>query len=134
MPIDSATTASGIFTVNRILVVERNQLIPVGSLIAQWQVAPDAESKKQFAEKLQALLTNGVGDIAADAPDAVLHRQLTSLNGPLFAVVRKEVTGAENRYQLMARTPNLVLIQRCSANVRMVKRLMRQICVCRLRQ
>ncbi len=68
-----------------------DSIVPVGSLIAQWQVAPDAESKKLFAQKLQALLTNGVGDIAADAPDAVLHRQLTSLNGPLFAVVRKEL-------------------------------------------
>lgn len=45
--------------------------------------------QKLLAEKLQALLTNGIGDIAADAPDAVLHRQLTSLNGPLFAVVRR---------------------------------------------
>jgi len=68
-----------------------DSIVPAGSLIAQWQVAPDAESKKQLAEKLQALLTNGIGDIAADAPDTVLHRQLTSLNGPLFAVVRKEL-------------------------------------------
>ena len=68
-----------------------DSIVPAGSLIAQWQVAADAESKKLLAEKLQALLTNGIGDIAADAPDAVLHRQLTSLNGPLFAVVRKEL-------------------------------------------
>jgi hypothetical protein len=66
-------------------------IISVGSLIAQWQIAPDAESKKQVAEKLQALLINGVGNMAADAPDAVLYRQLTSLNGPLFAVVRKQL-------------------------------------------
>ena len=66
-------------------------IMPAGSLLAQWQVAQDAESRKQLAEKLQALLTNGVGDIPADAPDAVLHRQLTSLNGPLFAAVRKEL-------------------------------------------
>ncbi len=66
-------------------------IIPVGSLIAQWQVAADVESKKAIAEKLQAQLTNGIGDLAADAPDAVLHRQLTSLNGPLFAVVRKKL-------------------------------------------
>jgi len=66
-------------------------VISVGSLIAEWQVAPDEESKKQVAEKLQALLTNGEGNMAADAPDAVLYRQLTSLNGPLFAVVRKQL-------------------------------------------
>ncbi|MEI6539735.1 MAG: hypothetical protein WCO86_09445, partial [Planctomycetota bacterium] len=52
-----------------------DSIVPAGSLIAQWQVAADAESKKLLAEKLQALLTNGIGDIAADAPDAVLHRQ-----------------------------------------------------------
>ncbi len=68
-----------------------DSIVPAGSLIAQWQVAQDAESRKQLAAKLQTLLTNGIGDIAADAPDAVLHRQLTSLNGPLFAVVRKEL-------------------------------------------
>ena len=68
-----------------------DSIVPAGSLIAQWQVAPDVESKKLLAEKLQALLADGVGDIAADSPDAVLHRQLTSLNGPLFAVVRKEL-------------------------------------------
>ena len=66
-------------------------IIPVGSLIAQWQVAADADAQNQLAEKLQAQLTNGIGDLAADAPDAVLHRQLTSLNGPLFAVVRKKL-------------------------------------------
>lgn len=66
-------------------------IVPVNSLIANWQVARNAESKKQLAEKLQSLLTNGPGDIAADAPDAVLHRQLTSLNGPLFSVVRKKL-------------------------------------------
>ncbi len=66
-------------------------IIPVGSIIAQWQVAADVETQKHLAEMLQAQLTNGIGDLAADAPDAVLHRQLTSLNGPLFAVVRKNL-------------------------------------------
>ena len=75
-----------------------DSIVPAGSLIAQWQVAPDTESRKQLAEKLQALLTNGISDIAADAPDAVLHRQLTSLNGPLFAVVRKELLSQKKDY------------------------------------
>ena len=71
-------------------------IVPVGSLIAQWQVAPNAESKKDLAKRLQSLLTNGLGDIAADAPDAVLHRQLTSLNGPLFSVARMKLLAQKN--------------------------------------
>ncbi|MCA9011555.1 MAG: DUF1587 domain-containing protein, partial [Planctomycetaceae bacterium] len=68
-----------------------DSIIPAGSLIAQWQVAPDAGAKKQLAEKLQTLLTHSIGDLAADAPDAVLYRQLTSLSGPLFAEVRRKL-------------------------------------------
>ncbi len=66
-------------------------IIPVGSLIAQWQVAPDIDAKRALAERLQSLLTNGVGDLAADSPDAILHGQLTSLNGPLFSAVRGQL-------------------------------------------
>ncbi len=106
-----------------------DSIVPAGSLIAQWQVALDAESKKQLAEKLQVLLTNGIGDIAADAPDAVLHRQLTSLNGPLFAVVRKEllsqktdsVDGAETAFGLdpaiFGKHPNGALIDGANLSV-----------------
>ncbi len=66
-------------------------IIPAGSLLAQWQLALDADAKSVLADKLQALLTMGTGDLAADNPDAVLHRQLTSLNGPLFSAIRKEL-------------------------------------------
>jgi hypothetical protein len=72
-----------------------DSIIPAGSLIAQWQVAPHAGAKKQLAAKLQMLLTHGIGDLAADAPDAVLHRQLTSLSGPLFAEVRRKLLAAK---------------------------------------
>jgi hypothetical protein len=66
-------------------------IIPTDSLIAQWQAATDTEMKKQLSDNVQALLTAGPGEIAADAPDAVLYRQLTSANGPLFSAVRKEL-------------------------------------------
>ncbi len=68
-----------------------DSITPPNSLLAQWQVAPNAEAKNALADKLQSLLNNGIGALAADTPDAVLHRQLTSLNGPLFSVVRKEL-------------------------------------------
>ena len=66
-------------------------IIPAGSLIAQWQSTNDVEMKRSLADRVQALLTAGPGEIAADAPDAVLYRQLTSANGPLFSAVRKEL-------------------------------------------
>ncbi len=68
-----------------------DSIIPANSLLAQWQAAPDIAAKKQIAATLQKLLKEGPKDLAADAPDAVLHRQLTSLNGPLFSTVRKEL-------------------------------------------
>jgi len=66
-------------------------VIPAGSLIAKWQMASDAVEKTAVAQQLQELLKNGPGDIATDAPDAALFRQLTSLNGPLFSAVRREL-------------------------------------------
>lgn len=66
-------------------------IIPAGSLIAQWQTATDVDAKRLLAQKIEALLVAGPGDLAADSPDFVLHRQLTSLNGPLFSAVRKEL-------------------------------------------
>lgn len=68
-----------------------DSIIPQGSLIARWQGATDAATKARLANQFQTLLKTGAGDLSADAPDAVLYRQLTSLNGPLFAAVRKEL-------------------------------------------
>jgi hypothetical protein len=57
--------------------------IPVGSLLAKWQAAATTEDKAKLAGELQSLLTSAVPE-NKDSPDAVLHRQLTSLGGPLF--------------------------------------------------
>lgn len=70
---------------------ETDSIIPAGSLIAQWQNASDTEKKELLANQFQALLKNGPGDAAADTPDARLYQQLTSLNGPLFSALRKEL-------------------------------------------
>lgn len=56
--------------------------IPAGSLLAKWQAAA-TEAKAKLAGELQSLLTSAAPE-QRDSPDAVLHRQLTSLGGPLF--------------------------------------------------
>lgn len=58
--------------------------IPVGSLLAQWQDAPDLDTARQIAHQIQTLLNDGPPE-AADAPDTALYRQLTSLRGPLLS-------------------------------------------------
>lgn len=56
-------------------------VIPPESLLAKWQAAADGNDKKQLAEAVQKLLATGP---TAEGPDTVLHRQLTSLSGPLM--------------------------------------------------
>jgi len=62
---------------------ELGPVIPAGSLLAKWQAAATTEDKAKLADELQALLTSRAPE-AKESPDAQLHRQLTSLGGPLF--------------------------------------------------
>ena len=62
-------------------------VLPAGSLLAKWQSSASADEKRKLAGEMQKLLAGGVAGLAKDAPDAVLHRQLTSLNGPLLSSV-----------------------------------------------
>ena len=59
-------------------------VLPAGSLLAKWQSSASAEDKQRLAKEVQRLLLGGAGSLAKDAPDAVLYRQLTSVNGPLL--------------------------------------------------
>jgi len=61
-----------------------DSIVPAGSLLAKWRAATDAAEKGRLAEAVQKLLASGPAGLAKDAPDAVLHRQLTALGGPLF--------------------------------------------------
>ncbi|KAF0175233.1 MAG: hypothetical protein FD161_3381 [Limisphaerales bacterium] len=61
-----------------------DSIVPAGSLLAKWRAAADAAEKGRLAESVQKLLASGPANLAKDAPDAVLHRQLTALGGPLF--------------------------------------------------
>jgi len=70
-------------------------VVPPDSLVAKWQSAGTADEKQKLAEAIHVLL-NGAGPDARESPDAVLHRQLTSLNGPLFGqLLRSGVKPAE---------------------------------------
>ena len=61
-----------------------DSVIPAGSVLAKWRAAADAAEKRRLADEVQKLLQAGFAGLAKDAPDAVLHRQLTALGGPLF--------------------------------------------------
>ena len=63
--------------------------IPAESLLAKWRAATDSIAKQQLATDLQKLLASSPPQ-DKDAPDAALHRQLTSLAGPLFTNIRKK--------------------------------------------
>ena len=62
-------------------------VLPTGSLLAKWQSSAEAEDKQRLATALEKLLVAGVAGLPKDAPDAVLYRQLTSLNGPLLSSI-----------------------------------------------
>lgn len=72
-------------------------VVPAGSLLAKWQAAGDAETRKQLAAELQTLLQNGVTNIPVDAPDAVLYRQLTSFSGPLLSAALSSVSAQSGK-------------------------------------
>ena len=61
-----------------------DSIVPAGSLLAKWRAAADAAEKGKLAAAVQKLLESGPTGLAKDAPDTLLHRQLTALGGPLF--------------------------------------------------
>jgi hypothetical protein len=66
-------------------------VIPAGSLLAKWRAAAGGERSK-LAGEVQALLM-GAAPAAKESADAVLHRQLTATNGPLFSSIFRKPTG-----------------------------------------
>lgn len=65
--------------------------IPAGSLLAGWQTATIASEREKLAAEVQALLLRGASDLPNDSPDAALHRQLTSLRGPLLSAMSQAI-------------------------------------------
>ncbi len=63
--------------------------IPAGSVLARWRAAATDADRTPLAAELQRLLSELPANLpAADAPDAVLRRQLTALSGPLLSSLR----------------------------------------------
>jgi hypothetical protein len=68
--------------------------LPAGSLITKWLSSTDAAEKHRLAAELQKLLLSGGMGATKDAPDGLLYRQITSLNGPfLGSFLRKNQLG-----------------------------------------
>ena len=61
--------------------------IPEGSLLARWRAAASMAEKRGLAADLQVLFASVPASLGKDAPDAVLRRQWTSLQGPLLGAV-----------------------------------------------
>lgn len=62
--------------------------IPAGSLLARWRAAGTDAERAELALAVQKLLADPATALPADAPDAVLRRQLTALSGPLLSSLR----------------------------------------------
>ncbi len=63
---------------------DTDSVLPAGSLLAQWQSCTNAREKQRLAVALQELLVSRAVGVGKITPDAVLHRQLASLTGPLL--------------------------------------------------
>jgi len=77
-------------------------VLPRGSLLAKWQSSANVDERQNLAGEVQKLLTGGVAGLAKDAPDAVLYRQLTSLNGPLLSSILR----SSRREEAPSKPPN----------------------------
>lgn len=60
--------------------------IPRGSILDQWRDEPQRSKRDEYAEQLQQLL-RGAPPADANHPNAILHRDLMSLNGPLLGIL-----------------------------------------------
>ena len=69
-----------------------DSVLAADSLLAKWQSTPSAEEKQRIANEVQKLMTSGAVGLEKDAPNAVLFRQLNSLDGPLLnSILRSRV-------------------------------------------
>jgi len=70
-------------------------VIPAGSILSAWLATSELEQRKSRAADLQKLLTTRAAGLPADSPDAVLSRELTSLNGSLLRNMLNAPAGAK---------------------------------------
>ena len=65
---------------------DKQPTIPPNSLLARWLETKDAAQAAQLATEVETLLTSPLPTDALE-PNETLHRELTALNGPLFATI-----------------------------------------------
>ncbi|QDT56972.1 hypothetical protein Pan44_50350 [Caulifigura coniformis] len=65
-------------------VSKQGGVIPAGSILSSWLTTSDLDLRKSKATDLQNLLTARAAGVPNDSPDALLARELTSLNGSLL--------------------------------------------------
>ncbi|HZJ16221.1 MAG TPA: DUF1592 domain-containing protein, partial [Chthoniobacteraceae bacterium] len=76
-------------------------VLPAGSLLAKWQSSTNADEKHRLSDQVQQLLITGTVGLPKDAPDAMLYRELTSINGPLLASIRNLPSTIRNDQSLV---------------------------------
>jgi hypothetical protein len=80
--------------------------LPVGSLLAKWQSVTSSEEKQFLAKEVERLLLNGAAGLALDSPDAVLYRQLASVQGPLLSpILQACVADSAQAFTQMGQSP-----------------------------
>ena len=69
-------------------------VLPPGSILARWRASSAPDERSALAGQLQQLLVSGPDALPKDAPDRILHRLLTSLNGPLLSGLLRQAAGS----------------------------------------
>ena len=82
---------------------QQGEVIPAGSLLAQWQSTSAVEEKQKLASAVQQLLTSDAPPVK-DSPDAQLRRQLSSLSGPLFRAMSTKIAAKNATAPATAKT------------------------------
>jgi hypothetical protein len=67
-------------------------VIPAGSLLEKWWLTDDPSQKHGLGQEVQKLLSAGPASLGQEAPNRALYRQITSLNGPLLASLRRQTS------------------------------------------
>ena len=65
-------------------------VIAAGSLLEKWWSTADRAEKDRLGKEIQKLLSSGVADAGQEPPNVALYHQITSLNGPLLASLRRQ--------------------------------------------
>ena len=75
--------------------VGQESILPSGSLLARWQQSATSGQKQVIAAEVQKMLGNGGVGLTKESPDALLYKQLISINGPLLGFILRNNPSTE---------------------------------------